>query len=655
MNRMLHDRVLRLGFLLCVVVAGNTVVLGQTVISGPYDGATIPGDIAIAANTSATFTSGTTFTGTAATIADNATLNWNQDGTLSAKTFTMGSGSNYGTIYAGSGNSLVLDSGTSLTGDVQLAGNVGATVTNQGTISHTYGTGYLYAPTIINQGAISGGANSTLYFGYYGGESVTNAAGGTITADGANANLYLFTTANLGTVTAQNGGALFFTGSYTTANLGTVQIGTGGGRANLQGTLDNTSATLTAPSGGVFQLLGGTITNGTVAPGALTFTNSNGTLSNVTLNDNLVLGASTVVTFTNGTTFTGATGSIADNSTLYWNQNGTLSGKAITMGSGSNYGTIYAGSGDSLVLDGTTSLTGDVQLAGNVGATVTNQGTISHTYGTGYLYAPTLINQGAISAGASSHLYFGYYAGESVTNAAGGTITANGSGSNVYLTSLVNQGTLTAQNNGALNLQSAATNLGQISLQNGTLNTNNFLTNAAGGVIGGIGVVSGGLVVAGGTIDPGPAVGTLTFANGAFSVTGSSTLNIDISGASADQILFQNPTGVISLGNGLLVPNITLLAAPTPATTYNIFLISAGGSGFSGFLNGLPSTGGVITADYLGNPYTFDVTYLSDRITFESIPEPATPVLLGMGLAVLSIAGFRRRRSSASARRTTPI
>src|SRR6185295_13687919 len=120
-----------------------------------------------------------------------------------------------------------------------------------------------------------------LYFGYNNGETTTNASGGTITADGVGSVARLHSLVNQGTLIAQNSGQLIFTGpSTTTANLGTVQLSTGG-RALLNGTIDNTAATLAAPTGGIYELYGGTISNGAIATGALGFTSSNGTLSNV--------------------------------------------------------------------------------------------------------------------------------------------------------------------------------------------------------------------------------------------------------------------------------------------------------------------------------------------------------------------------------------
>ncbi len=493
---------------------------GQTILSGTYSGGpgSIGGDVSINPSGTATFTSGTTFTGANATLGNYSTFNWNQNATLAGKTVTFGSASNYAYLVVGAGNTLTLDSATTLTGDLYLYnGNNGGTILNQGTINQTSGTGYIYAPTFTNSGAltVSGGAGLTL--GYYATDATTNAAGGTITATGTGSNIYLTNIVNLGTLSALLNGTLNFSGTTnTTANLGSVSLASGG-RAMLSGTLNNTSATLNAPTGGSFQLFGGTLNNGTIATGALTFTGSGGTLSNVSFTGDLTLPASAAVTFTNGTGFTGANATLGNYSTLNWNQNGTLAGKTFTFGSAGNYAYLNLGTNNSLTLDSATTFNGDIYLYnGNNGGTILNQGSINQTSGTGYIYAPTLTNSGAITGSGGSSLYLGYYATDATTNAAGGTITATGTGSNIYLTNIVNLGTLYAQLSGVLNFlgtSNTPANLGNVSLSgggrallSGTFNNTSTTINAPSG---------GAFELFGGTINNG------TIAAGALSFTGS--------------------------------------------------------------------------------------------------------------------------------------
>ncbi len=258
---------------------------------------------------------------------------------------------------------------------ISTYGNAGGTIINQGAINHTSGTGYIYAPTLTNQGAITANAGSTLYIGYYSTDVTTNAAGGNITATGAGALVYLQNIINLGTLYAQVNGVLNFQGTTnTTAHLGNISL-SGGGRALIGGAIDNTAATLNAPSGGVFELYGGTINNGTIAAGALSFTSSGGTLSNVSYTGDLTLPASTTVTFTNNTLFTGFNATLGNYSTLNWNQNGTLVGNTLTSGTTPEITrTSNVGTGHSFALGNTTTLNGDVYLAnGNAGGTIINQ------------------------------------------------------------------------------------------------------------------------------------------------------------------------------------------------------------------------------------------------------------------------------------------
>jgi len=595
-----------------------TGALTFTSSGGTLSNASYTGDLTLPASTSVTFTNGAGFTGANATLGNYAYLYWNQNGALTGKTITFGTTTD-AYIDVGTNNSLTLGSGTAATGSVYIYGNSGSSITNQGAINHTTGTGYLYAPTFTNQGSITTGAGASLYVGNYYGYTATNASGGTMAADGASANLYLYGVTNQGTLTARNGGALTFQGNNTTASLGTVQIGTGGGHAYLNGTLDNTSATLTAPAGGSYELYGGTVKNGTIATGALTFTNYNGTLDGASIAGDLTLPASSYATFINGAGFTGANATLGNYSDLYWNESGTLSGKALSFGTGA-YLSVGA---NSLTLDGATTATGDVTIySGYTGASITNQGTITHTTGTGYLYAPTFTNQGSITVGTGAGLYLGYYSGYTVANTAGASINLTG---------------------GSIYLGSPLTNAGLINVQSGTFYTNGYLTNGTTGTLGGSGTIYGNLLVAGGIISPGNSIGTLTFSSGGFALSNPATLAIDLSGASSDLLAFSYPTGVVDIGSGLLTLNLNLLGPPT-ATTYNLISIT-GGSGFTGYFNGLPASGDIVSASYLGTSYDFTIQYLANGVAldFTPVPEPGTCALLAGGLLLLAGLRFRRR------------
>jgi len=613
-------------------ISGGTVA--QNAITFTSSGGTLSGvnyasDFTLPDSTNVTFTNGTSFTGSNAALGNSSTLYWNQNGTLTGKTIAAGSGSGaYTYIGVGSNNSLTFDAGTTVTGGFDIYGGTGATIINQGTITkpaNSYYYAYLYAPTFTNQGSITA-SSGALYVGYYNGETTTNASTGTITADGSGTSVYLRNLINQGALTAQNGGSLVFTGTNTTASLYTGAVNASGGHAYLNGTVDNTSATLSAPSTGIFELNGGTIQNGTVAANALTFTSSGGYLDNVTLNDNLTLPTSSYVRFTNGTNFTGTSATLGTNSGIYWGQVGTLAGKTLAFGSGSY---VYVnGTNNTLTLDSATTATGDVAIYtdNSAGTAITNQGTINHTNGSGDLYAPTFTNAGTINASAGTSMYLGYYTGSTFTNTSTGIINLAGSWATIGSPTF--------------------TNAGQFNIQSGTLYTNNYLTNTATGTIKGAGTIYGSLTMAGGHLAPGNSIGTLTISNGNLTITAPSILDIELSGATADELVFQNPGGVLDIGAGLLSLNLALVGVPTLSTTYTILDITSGSTGLTGTFTGLPNSGDTLTALYSGTPYTFSVNYLTNSITLTSVPEPSTYALLGVGLALAAMqrrSGWRAR------------
>ena len=606
-------------------ISHGTIAAGAlafTGYGGTLNNVSYTGDLTLPANDSITFTGGTAFTGSNLTLGNYATLNWNQNGTLTGKTIVSGLTSGYyAYLSVGYNNSLTLDSATSLTGDVYVYGTTGSTITNQGTITNNNGSGYLYAPTLINQGTITANAGSTLYLGYYySNYNTTNTSTGTITANGSNANVYLQGVLNQGLYTATNAGILTFQGTNTTASLGNVTLASGG-RALLNGTLDNTAATLTAPTGGKFELYGGTINNGTIGAGALGFTSSGGTLSNVSITGDLVLPTSSYVNLASGSMFSGTNLQLANSAGVYWQQPGTLAGKALTFGNGAY---IYVtGTNDTLTLDSATTATGDIQIYtnGSTGTAVTNQGTINHTSAsTGYLYAPTFTNQGTVNITAGG-LYLGNSSTYAFANTASGAVNVNGGTAYIY---------------------SPFSNAGLLNVQSGTLYTNNFLTST--GVIKGSGTINGLVTLAGGSLAPGNSVGTLTINGGNLAVTGSSTLDLELSGATADKLVFQNPTGTVNLGS-LLNVSLTLLGAPTPSTTFTVMTITSSSYNFSGTFANLPTSGSVLSATFASVNYDFMVNYLPKSITFTSVPEPGTWALLGSGLVLLACR-CRRRRSA---------
>jgi hypothetical protein len=611
-------------------ISGGTVAAGALTFtsSGGYlDGATLNDNLTLGSSTHVRLTGGAAFTGSTATLGNNAAVYWEQIGSLTAKTLNFGSGAY---IYInGTNNTLTLAADTTVTGDVSIfsSGSSGSSFTNLGTINHAGSSGSIYAPTFTNSGTITA-TSGTMYLGYPNTYSSTNTANGIITASGSGTNVYVRGAfVNNGTIVAQNAGSIIFDGTSTTSNLGNVQVASGG-HAYLNGTFANTSATLNAPGGGAFELYGGTITGGTIASGALSFTSSGGNLVGTTVNGGLALPSSTHVYFKSGTTFLGATLSLAGNSGIYWQQVGTLAGKTITFGSGSYL--YVTGTNNALTLDAATSGTGDISIYadGSSGTTIRNEAMLLHNTGSGSLYAASFTNAGTITAAAGSLSLGSGATGSTFVNQSGGTI--NVTGGSVFLQA-----------------PTAATisNQGTIAVQSGTLYTGNHLTNAASGTISGAGTINGNVTMAGGTLAPGNSIGTLTLQSGTLSITSATVFAFEISGTSSDQLVFQNPTSVINLGAGLVSLSVNLLGAPTANTTYNLLRISSGGSGITGTFAGLPNSGDLFTASYNGTPYTFSINYSTNVISalVTGVPEPSTYVLLGLGVAALAWSARRRR------------
>ncbi len=239
-------------------------------------------------------------------------------------------------------------------------------------------------PVFINDGTLAAANGETLAIN----GPWTNAAGATINASGATLSLgdpagYYDPWSNAGTINV-TGSTLNLGGSFNTAGLGTLNQS--GNTINLIGKFDNTGTTLAlTPATGSWNLLGGTLTNGTLTEtgGAeLVFTASGGTLDGVTIDGNLDLTgtfsgfqfpsahlANDVVL--NGTAYLGdATGSTEGE--LFFNANAILSGTGTV---------IFGGLGGQLS-GGTMTIGPGITIVGSFG-------TISAT---------SLINQGTIDA-----------------------------------------------------------------------------------------------------------------------------------------------------------------------------------------------------------------------------------------------------------------
>ncbi|MFY9925569.1 MAG: PEP-CTERM sorting domain-containing protein [Opitutaceae bacterium] len=413
---------------------------------------------------------------------------------------------------AGSGTALNLATDAVWTGSFDIYANgAGLTFTNAGALNYTSGTNYFDGQgygsfSINNSGAITANTGATVYVGFYGGDTLTNTSAGAITANGGTVYLGGYSNVanwhNQGALLAENNGVINFDGSFATADLGGTINSNTGGVLNLAGALNNASATLNPPATGVYVLDGGTITGGTVASGAITFGNVAGYLNGVAMNGNFTGSASTYSVFYagNGTTFGGGT---------------------MTFPSG-EYGQVYLyGTGTALTIASGATWSGNFSILSQaVNLSFANQGTLNFTSGSsdiyGYSYPLNVTNSGSITAGSGATLTLGNAVSDLVTNASGGTITANGGTVNLgsYGGGWQNLGTLVATNNGVINFGGVYTTAdlggtiesssgGALRLQ-GTFNNTGTLVAPASGIY-----TLAGAVVTGGTING----GALTFGN----------------------------------------------------------------------------------------------------------------------------------------------
>ena len=437
------------------------------------------GTLALDTSTGSWNLSGGTLTGSALATANGTSLAaTNLGGTLSGLTLgaTVAGQAEPGTLSVVSGglsisNGLTLASNTVVVvqagGGISLVGNqtVGGTgafaFTGQGgnlgvfgaltlgpgvTVHGSGGSLFISSGSLTNQGTIAADGGGTVTVGSAG-FSLTNAAGGTLAANGGTLSLD-GTWSNAGQIVVNNSTLNLF-GSFTTAGLGSYTRS--GGVINLHGTLDNTGAALALSTAtGSWNLAGGTINGGALATAdgtTLAATNIGGTLSGLTLgatvagqaepgNVSVVSGG---VSFSNGLTLA--------NNTVVQIGDTSFGGEVDLVGTetlGGSGAFAFAG------VSGTLSVQGAVTLGPGV--------TVHGTSGTLVVTSGTLTNRGTIAAdgGGTITLNVGS-GGTSWSNAAGGTLAANG---------------------GTLSLNSAWSNAGQIVVNNSTLNLGGSFTTA---------------------------------------------------------------------------------------------------------------------------------------------------------------------------------
>ncbi len=449
---------------------------------------------------------------------------------------------------------------------------VGPNVTVNAT---TNGAFSLYS-NFRNEGAIrSDVAGTTITVNKYGTGTSENV--GSIVADGSSAVVLNGTTATLdntgGTIRASNGGRIDINTTIATSDLGTLDATGGTVRLMSSGVLDNTGDTFQpgVDMAGSLTVAGGTIRGGIVQddpanPAALILVNGTSPrFDNVTVDYDLALAANQLLyvdngnlTLANGRTLT--IGSAAGAAYLYFTQNAAQ--ELRTTAGGSAQVLFANASGTSYVYSNSSTLSHQLTIRPGI--------TIGGT-GDGLVYAPTLVNEGTIRAGATGQSI--NVQAYSFDNLSGGLVEAASGGSILfqnYATSaseFTNAGTIRAAPGGTVELDYgtfSGTFLSSLTSTGGTVavgsvvdNTNQTLT-LDPATIGNLNLFSGGTIRGGTVTSVGGA--TLTIPNAGSITLDGVTLDTDLVAAGNSTI---SVPGTLTIVGG---HRLSLGSAGTSAT-----------------------------------------------------------------------------------------
>ena len=316
---------------------------------------------------------------------------------------------------------------------------------------------------------------------------------------------------------------------------------------------------------------------------------------------------------------------LTNNGTILANQSNTL--QVASGGTMTNNGTFQANSGSLLNVIGnltnynpaTSTLTGGtfnaysgiIQLS-QADATAITPAVITTN-------AATILLDGAsanILDGSGNHILLGFF----TTNAAAGNFTIqNGKNLTSSSSDFSNAGTLTVGANSTFTV-------------GGSHNFNNS------GLLEGIGTVQASLLSNSGTVHPGDGPGILTV-TGSYAQTSTGALGIQIGGSSAGTGFSQlNISGSASLAGTL---DLSLINGfiPSNGETFEI-LTSSGLSGTFSTVNGLQEGNVTFTV-----AYTSDDVVLDAHVSSSAVPEPASWLMLGLGLTAVGTCVVRKSRN----------
>ncbi len=550
------------------------------------------------------------------------------------------------------GNVYIYGSGLASGGfDLNLANVAGARLTleyNAATVGSIAGGGSSGGNISIASDFTISGSPSTTFGGLLGGGGTgfyfTKNGLGTLTLTNASNSFNNIVRVNNGTLAFAAPGAL---GTGTTAielnnasgaNSGRLAY-TGSANATLSRgiTVSNGLGTVANLGSGTLTLSGTQTNNGTIlrlAGGTIDVT---GKITGASVNSDLYIDGGTVILSSSTNDYAGVTlvsagtlqvgkggtagslgpGSVIDNAALVFNRSDTVTvGNAI-----SGTGALAQSGTGTLGLTGNNSYTGGTNLnagtlaLGSAGA-IGSSGLISFGGGTLQSSAANTTDYSSRFSNAAAQAYKLDTNGQNVALASpltsiGGSLTKSGAG------------TLTVTNT---HTYTAATNVnGGTLLVNGALSNTSAVTVAAGATLGGAGSIAGDVTSIAGHVSPGASIGTLTVGSMGFSGVGSLDIEFGTGDNNSDLLV---ATGALSLGG-----STTLQVSAIPGTVLPL-------TGSSYTIAQFASLTGTFSDVQGPTRYQYFVTYGSNSITLQVVPEPASALLL----ALAGLAALRRRR-----------
>ena len=599
-------------------------------------------------------------TGTISLGGSDATLDIGST-TQTAATLVSGNGGSFTNMaVTGSGGSLVL------TGPGSFEVGPGGTVTagQRAVVSMA---------TLANFSYTS--AADTFRVGLKGG-AAQNGLLGTSSLTLAQANTIVAATLGIGDLGGSNdgGAAQLFLGQSTTLGVGAISMGNSRADSTLQFAPGTSAPTL------VVRGTDGASPTGSWLVGQL---GQFSTASKTSYTSTVDLSAGTtdalVTTLTIGQANCTNTGRAGTQRSSFTMGSGTLAAGTITVGrisssgGSSGVGGAYAAFGSlsisnpAALVSATSVFVAENTFTGTGSATKTVSGTISLSAGT--LLAGTLA-RGAQTGTSSVVVSTSFlWTGGTVGNLPGADLTIDtlaltlSSGTGTFLASgsqtitvnaspLGGAGGLAKAGSGTLVLLGTHGYTGPTTVTAGSLLVSGTLqatavSVATGGLLGGSGSILGAVSVADGTLSPGP--NSAAFSLGSLALDATSTTLVQITGTTAatqyDQLLI---AGSLGYGGTLQLDLAQTFATNTSFNLFNTF------TSFSGNLAAISSTGAAyngLSFTRVGDLWTSSES-AGQALTFNQatgiltvvVPEPAAPVLAGLGVAAL--VELARRRPS---------